>query len=49
MKEGEIFYADKTRYQGQTKETKLRHGKGIMYDASGKITFEGTYRDNIPS
>jgi len=36
MIKGVILYADKTRYEGETKETKIRHGRGRMLDASGK-------------
>ena len=48
MIEGDIWYADKTHYSGQTKETKYRHGKGRYYNAENKLIFEGEYRDNEP-
>ena len=48
MVEGVIFYKDKTKYEGQTKETKKKHGKGKIYKADGTVEFEGTYRDDLP-
>ena len=48
MVEGVIVYKDQKRYEGQIKETKKRHGKGKMYDEKGHVTFEGSYRDDLP-
>ena len=48
MVEGVILYKDKTKYEGQTKETKKKHGKGKIYKADGTVEFEGTYRDDLP-
>ena len=47
MKIGTIFYADKSRYEGEIKNSKLRHGKGKLFNAFGELIFEGVYIDDI--
>lgn len=49
MFEGIIYYKNGERYEGETKDTKFRHGRGRMYDATGKISFEGNFSENVPS
>jgi len=33
MIEGKILFKNGERYEGQTKDTKFRHGRGRTYDA----------------
>lgn len=49
MIEGVIRYKNGERYEGSTKDTKFRHGRGRMYDIMGKLTFEGNFAENVPS
>eukprot|EP00825_Cyclidium_porcatum_P045940 TRINITY_DN710_c0_g2_i2.p1 TRINITY_DN710_c0_g2~~TRINITY_DN710_c0_g2_i2.p1 ORF type:complete len:803 (-),score=190.89 TRINITY_DN710_c0_g2_i2:247-2655(-) len=48
MVEGSIVYKDGSKYEGQTKNTKFREGKGIMYDKQNQIQFSGDFKDNLP-
>ena len=49
MNKGIITYKDKQRYEGDVYDTRLRHGRGKMFNADGKKIFEGNYRNDLPS